>query len=133
MFVFPKIWRALFSWNTSFEIQHSALLPTNYTVIFEQHRISAFGNFLEGYKIDVFLNKPFMIILRNQSVEEVCTLLILNFFNHWMWELSSIFKFLIHLPISITMFAFINSYSYEWKVCTLASQFYVFCLHVEGK
>ena len=30
MFVFRKIWRALFSWNTSFKIRSFALLPTNY-------------------------------------------------------------------------------------------------------
>ena len=29
MFVFQKIWRALFSWNTRFEIRPSALLPNN--------------------------------------------------------------------------------------------------------
>ena len=29
MFVFQKIWRALFSWNTRFEIRPFALLPTN--------------------------------------------------------------------------------------------------------
>ena len=28
MFVFRKIWRALFSWNTRFEIRPFALLPT---------------------------------------------------------------------------------------------------------
>ena len=27
MFVFQKIWRALFSWNTRFEIRPVALLP----------------------------------------------------------------------------------------------------------
>ena len=31
MFVFRKIWRALFSWNTRFEIRPFALLPTNFT------------------------------------------------------------------------------------------------------
>ena len=30
MFVFREIWRALFSWNTSFEIRPFALLPTNF-------------------------------------------------------------------------------------------------------
>ena len=30
MFVFRKIWRALFSWNTRFEIRPFALSPTNY-------------------------------------------------------------------------------------------------------
>ena len=30
MFVFRKIWRALFSCNTRFEIRPFALLPTNY-------------------------------------------------------------------------------------------------------
>ena len=29
MFVFRKIWRALFSWNTRFEIHPSALVPKN--------------------------------------------------------------------------------------------------------
>ena len=29
MFVFRKIWRALFSWNTRFEIRPFVLLPTN--------------------------------------------------------------------------------------------------------
>ena len=28
MFVFRKIWRALFSWNTRFEVRLFALLPT---------------------------------------------------------------------------------------------------------
>ena len=28
MFVFPKIWRALFSWNTRFEIRPFGLLMT---------------------------------------------------------------------------------------------------------
>ena len=30
MFVFRKIWRVLFSWNTRFEIRLFALLATNY-------------------------------------------------------------------------------------------------------
>ena len=30
MFVFRKIWRTLFSWNSRFEIQPFALLPTKY-------------------------------------------------------------------------------------------------------
>ena len=30
MFVFRKIWRALFSCNTRFEIRHFALLPTDF-------------------------------------------------------------------------------------------------------
>ena len=30
MFVFRKIWRTLFSWSTSFQIRHFALLPTSY-------------------------------------------------------------------------------------------------------
>ena len=30
MFVFRKIWRALFSWNTHFEIRPFILLPTKY-------------------------------------------------------------------------------------------------------
>ena len=30
MFVFPKIWHALFSWNTRFEIHPFALLPSNW-------------------------------------------------------------------------------------------------------
>ena len=30
MFVFRKIWRALFSWNVRFEIRPFALLPTNH-------------------------------------------------------------------------------------------------------
>ena len=30
MFVFRKIWRALFAWNTSFEIRLFALLPAIY-------------------------------------------------------------------------------------------------------
>ena len=30
MFVIREIWRALFSWNTSFEIRPFALLPSNY-------------------------------------------------------------------------------------------------------
>ena len=30
MFVFRKIWRALFSWNTRFEICPFALLPTTW-------------------------------------------------------------------------------------------------------
>ena len=30
MFVFRKIWGALFSWNTRFEIRSFALLPTNW-------------------------------------------------------------------------------------------------------
>ena len=33
MFIFQKIWRALFSWNTCFEIHLSALLPTPYRII----------------------------------------------------------------------------------------------------
>ena len=33
MFVFRKIWRALFSWNTRFEIRSFALLPTKYVYI----------------------------------------------------------------------------------------------------
>ena len=32
MFVFRKIWRALISWNTRFEIRPFALLPTNFTL-----------------------------------------------------------------------------------------------------
>ena len=32
MFVFWKIWHALFSCNTCFEIRPLALLPTNYTI-----------------------------------------------------------------------------------------------------
>ena len=36
-FVFRKIWRALFSWNTRFEIHPFALLPTNWG------RISTWG------------------------------------------------------------------------------------------
>ena len=34
MFVFRKIWRALFSWNTCFEIRPFALLPTNFRCFF---------------------------------------------------------------------------------------------------
>ena len=32
MFVFRKIWRALFSWNTRFEIRPFVLLPTTYCI-----------------------------------------------------------------------------------------------------
>ena len=34
MFVFRKIWRALFSWNTRFEIRPFALLPRNFRFYF---------------------------------------------------------------------------------------------------
>ena len=33
MFVFRKIWRALFSWNTRFEIRPFAILPTNWGIL----------------------------------------------------------------------------------------------------
>ena len=36
MFVFRKIWRALCSWNTRFEIRPFALLPTIYTLKFKR-------------------------------------------------------------------------------------------------
>ena len=32
MFVFRKLWRAFFSWNTRFEIRTFTLLPTNYWI-----------------------------------------------------------------------------------------------------
>ena len=34
MFFFRKIWRALFSWNTRFEIRPFTLLPTKYASIY---------------------------------------------------------------------------------------------------
>ena len=34
MFVFQNIWRALFSWNTRFDIRPFALLPTFYRILF---------------------------------------------------------------------------------------------------
>ena len=37
MFVFWKVWRALFSWNTRLEIHLFALLPTNDVACFKQH------------------------------------------------------------------------------------------------
>ena len=38
MFLFPKIWRALFSYNTRFEIRPFALLPTKcYLVLLYQN------------------------------------------------------------------------------------------------
>ena len=41
MFVFPKIWRTLFSCNNaSFEIRPFALLPTKYLVHFWQNRFN---------------------------------------------------------------------------------------------
>ena len=33
MFVFRKIWRALFSWNTRSEIRPFALIPTNFSLV----------------------------------------------------------------------------------------------------
>ena len=45
MFVFRKIWHALFSWNTRFEIRPFALLPTNWEM-FSSSQINHFCNVL---------------------------------------------------------------------------------------
>ena len=42
MFVFRKIWRALFSWNTRFEVRPFALFSTFYNLSKNPRRIAAF-------------------------------------------------------------------------------------------
>ena len=51
MFVFRKIWRALFSWTTGFEIRPFALLPTKYQWIFHSSSRPSLQNHSIFWKI----------------------------------------------------------------------------------
>ena len=59
MFVFRKIWRALFSWNTDFEIRPFALLPTIVSL-----DLSYLGYFLILFSWKDFLSQTSAILRR---------------------------------------------------------------------
>ena len=59
MFVFRKIWRALFSWNTRFEIWPFALLPTHCP--WQLHAL----------KYSIFVVSPFSKADVEEAVQEI--------------------------------------------------------------
>ena len=65
MFVFREIWRALFSWNTRFEIRPFDLLPTNSEIKFLRDQVaSKHAYFHEKIK---FLRQQFETALSKQE------------------------------------------------------------------
>ena len=72
MLVFQKIWRALFYWNTRFEIRHFALLPTKYFSLFHIHLCYGFYNIhifcFSFWKYVVFLTVFTYRYLRQSSL-----------------------------------------------------------------
>ena len=70
MFVFRKIGRALFSWNTRFEIHPFALLPTIYGINILPEMFGSKSYFKKKSKVDVprcFVNKLLLKISQNSQ------------------------------------------------------------------
>ena len=64
MFVFQEIWRALFSWNTRFEIRPFALLRTNQGLSLEPPTHMFFCEFCEIFQNSFFIENFRWLLLR---------------------------------------------------------------------
>ena len=89
MFVFRKIWRALFSWNTHFEIRPFALLPTIYPdldYIGVQPKFSVISK-MEGFAAIVNAKGQKLLLLSSTSwmFVGVLTILLLQWYNHFIF------------------------------------------------
>ena len=92
MFVFRKIWRALFSWNIRFEIRLFALLPTNSRM----NQVKFVDENRQKYWNDIIcLNRPYKLNYFKGCLQQILLCPFLDTLSHMTFCLSACFN-LIH-------------------------------------